>query len=46
MEEQREKGRKAWGGSGDEKASQVLMDLGNQLGATSFTGFDGDTGQD
>jgi alanyl-tRNA synthetase len=46
MAEQKEKGKKAWGGSGDEKAAQVLVELANELGATSFTGYDADTGND
>ena len=44
MAEQKQKGKLAWGGSGDEKAAQVLVDLAGQVGATRFTGYDGDTG--
>ena len=46
MAEQKAKGKKAWGGSGDEKAAQVLVELSNELGATAFTGYDADTGSE
>ncbi len=45
MEAQKEKGRKAWGGSGDQKAEQALLDLANELEPTLFTGYEGDAGE-
>ncbi len=39
MEEQREKARKAWTGSGSQATETVWFDLRDQLGATEFLGY-------
>jgi alanyl-tRNA synthetase len=39
MEQQRQRARSAWAGSGDKAASPVVRELAGKLGATAFTGY-------
>ncbi len=45
MEEQRQRARAAWGGSGEKAVPQIVFDLREQYGPTEFLGYASESGE-